>query len=61
MNKSLLNLSDVTSASALRLPMTVLAVVCAFVISGCDSPKPIERNATEFDLEIGIASCRERV
>ena len=51
MNKSLLNLPDVASISFLRIPMTMLAAaVCAFAISGCDNPKPIERNATKFDL-----------
>ncbi len=48
MNKLLLNLP--TGISAYRLPLTLLAAVCAFAISGCDNPKPTERNATVFDL-----------
>lgn len=51
MNKSLLNLPIVASTAPRRLTMTMLAAaLCAFAISGCDSPKPIDRQATEFDL-----------
>jgi len=48
-NKSLFNLPVVASTTPRRLTM-LTAVVCALAISGCDSPKPIERQATEFDL-----------
>lgn len=51
MNKSLFNLASAASSTSRRMTLTVLATaVCALALSGCDSPKPVERNATKYDL-----------
>lgn len=51
MNKSLFNLASVTSSTSRRMTLTVLATaVYALALSGCDSPKPVERNATKYEL-----------
>jgi len=50
-NKSLFNLASVTSSTSRRMTLTVLATaVYALALSGCDSPKPVERNATKYEL-----------
>lgn len=51
MNKSLFNLPVVASSTPRRLRLAMFAAAaCAFALSGCDSPKPIDRQASEFDL-----------
>jgi len=49
-NKTQPNLSVITSLINCRIPLTVIAAVCAIGISGCSRPEPVDRKAAEFNL-----------